>query len=82
MLCSGLIIQRSTDKCASRAEHQGPEGIRRTEYEEQIGDLELFIPEERKCRGHMDGCLQVPEYFRGKKGGGICVFQDARTGYT
>lgn len=54
MLSSGLVLQRGIDKYASRDEGQRPGGGRRTEYEQQIRDLELFIPKQRKCRGHMN----------------------------
>lgn len=49
-----------------------------TEYEEQIRDLELFIPKERKCRGHMD-VFKYLENFCVKRGS---VFQGSRAEYT
>lgn len=72
MACSGPNLQRSLDKCVPRAEGQRPEGARRTEYEEQIRDLELFIPKERKRRGHMD-VVRYSQYFYVEREEGVCV---------
>lgn len=52
--------------------------VRRTEYEDQIRDLELFIPKERKCRGYVD-VFKTWENFYVKRGEGICVSQNSGT---
>lgn len=53
---------RSRDNRASWGEHQKPVGLRGTEYEEHVKDLELLILKERKGRGHMD-IFKYLEYF-------------------
>lgn len=55
-------------------------GVRKTKYEQQIQDLELFIPKEGKRRGHRD-VVKYLEYFCVERGEGSHVSHENRTEY-